>query len=379
MNGTRKNFDRSYPLCRIIVFTLAGLMGCIPSVLAEVRTWTSTSGTTIEAELVRVEADRAVLRSANGNEVAINLSKLSAGDQAFLNTTTTGTTTDTKSVAPLAHDNKTNMPAGTLFAFSEAQPLAGGLPASITLRRPDDAKFMLIQYGPKSGEVLYVVFDPSGPQVAADTAYVWSPSLIGFQTPRRVVGKPRTMKEAKAFIMEVPVSTQFGDLSVRGIIQIISGVQEWWLLMAAGNFDLVRGGKSSSFQVGGYVNDFTVDVEGAVEAKPARLLADIVFHVASHPDKGQTSSELKMGPYNMIPGKNMRNEIRVVIADENGGKAAAHGWKIEQDHLLSAGHDALFMFIPEKLKSGQKYTTSATIDLGPIFGVKTAETTFTMK
>ena len=376
------NLKRSNRFYRMCVYILVGLVCGFQAESAEVRTWTSTSGSTIEAELVRVEAGRAVLRSANGNEVAISLSKLSAGDQAYLNNSTPGTSTVTNlaaPAAPLAPDNKTNPVAGTLFTFQDAQPLAGGLPESITLRRPDDAKFLLIQYGPKSGEVLYVVFDPPGPQVAADAAYVWSPSVTGFQIPRRIAGKPRTMKNTKAYVMEIPVSTQFGDLGVKGTIQLISGVQEWWLLLVAGNFDLVKGGKSSSFQVGGYINDFAVDVDGAEGAKPARLLADITFIVSSHPDTGMTSSALKMGTYNMIPGKSMRNEIKLVINDENGGKAATHGWKIEQDHLLSAGHESLFIFIPEKLKSGQKYFPSATIDLGPIFGQKTAETTFTLK
>jgi hypothetical protein len=306
-------------------------------------------------------------------------SKLSEKDQSYLKTSTTATSTAAKPAAPPARDNKTNMPGGTLFAFSEVQPLAGGLPASIKLRQPDDAKFVCMQYGPKAGEVLYVVFDPPGPQVASDAAFVWSPALTGFQIPRRVVGKPRTMKGAKAYVMEVPVSTIFGDLGVKGTIQLISGVQDWWLLFAAGNFDIVKGGKSSSFQVGGYMNDFAVAVDGAEGAKPVRLLADIAFKVASIADRGFTSTELKMGTYNMIPGKNMKNEIRVVIADENGVKAAAHGWKIEDEHLLSAGHEAVFMFIPEKLTSGEKYSTIASVDLGPIFGVKTAETSFTMK
>lgn len=376
------NLKRPNRYGRVCVYALIGLVCCFQAVSAEVRTWTSTSGTTIAAELVRVEAGRAVLRSSNGNEVAISLSKLSAGDQAYLNNSRSGTSTVTNlaaPAAPLAPENKTNPVAGTLFTFLDAQLLAGELPESIKLRRPDDAKFMLIQYGPKSGEVLYVVLDPPGPQVAADAAYVWSPSVTGFQIPRRIVGKPRTMKNTKAYVMEVPVSTQFGDLGVKGTIQLISGVQEWWLLLVAGNFDLVKGGRSSSFQVGGYINDAVVDVGGAEGAAPVRLLADITFKVSSHPDNGLTSSELKMGPYNMIPGKNMKNEIRVVIADEKGVKAAAHGWKIEEEHLLSAGHEAVFMFIPEKLKVGEKYSTSAAIDLGPIFGVKSAETTFTMK
>jgi len=374
---TMKQAHHTY---RIVLCALVGFVCCFQTVSAEIRTWTSSSGTTIEAELVRVEAGRAVLRSADGKEVAISLSKLSAEDQAFLQSSTKATSTATEPVTPtavLAPETKTNISAGALFAFQDAQSLAGGLPESIKLRQPDDAKFMLIQYGPKSGEVLYVVLDPPGPQVVADAAYVWSPSLTGFQIPRRVVGKPRTMKDAKAFVMEIPVSTLFGDLGVRGTIQVISGVQEWWLLFVAGNFELVKAGKSSSFQVGGYMNDFAVAMSDMQTAKPIQLLTDFLFRVETHAESGLTSCVFKMGSFNFIPGRNMKNEIVVKIDDEKGNKAEDHKWKVDDDHLLKAGHDTYFMFVPKALKSGTKYTSRATIDLGPIFGVKSSETTFT--
>ena len=336
----------------------------------------------MEAELVRVDAGRAILRSSDGNEFAINLSKLSAADQAYLKTSGAGpatVTTPAAPAAPLAPDAKTNTAVGKLFAYREAQALVGGLPESIKLRRPDDAKFILIQYGPEAGEVLYVVFDPPGPQSAADAAYVWSPALTGFQMPRRIAGKSRKMKDANAYVMEIPVSTKFGDLGVKGTLELISGVQNWWLFLVVGNFGIVKGGKSSSFLVSGYMNDFAVDMADAQGAKPLRLLTDIVFVVTSHSGTGLTSSELKMGQHNFLPGMNMKNEIKVVIVDEKGSKADDHGWKINEDHLLSTGPEAIFMYVPEKLKQGGKYVTRATIDLGPIFGLQTSEKTFTMQ
>jgi len=332
----------------------------------------------MEAELVRVERGQAVLRSSNGNEFSINVSKLSESDLAYLKTSVAATSTVTESVAPAAPvvpDKTTNTVVGNLFTFKEAQPLVGGLPESIKLRQPDAAKFMLVQYGPESKDVLYVVFDPPGPQTAADAAYVWSPSLIGFQVPRRITGKPRKMKGANAYVIQIPVTTHFADLGLRGNIELISGVQDWWLYFVVGDFDVVKGGRPSSFKVSEFLNDMTVDIADAQSAKPLRLLSDIVLSASTHPENRITSTQLKMGPYNFVPGKNMINEIKIVIVDENGVKAAGDKMKIDRDNLWST----LLLFDSQKLKQGQKYITQATIDLGPIFGQKTAETTSTMK
>lgn len=332
----------------------------------------------MDAELIRVERGQAVLRSSDGNEVAINLSKLSESDLAYLNNSTAVTATVTEPTAPaapLAPDKTTNTVVGNVFTFKEAQSLVGGLPESIKLRQPDAAKFMLVQYGPETKEVLYVVFDHPGSQVAADAAYVWSPSLIGFQSPRRIVGKPRKMKDANAYVIQIPVTTQFDDLGLRGNIELISGVQEWWLYFVVGNFDVVKGGRPSSFIVSEFLNDMTVDIADASSAKPLRLLTDIVLSASTHPNTRITSTQLRMGRYNFIPGKNMINEIKIVIVDENGVKAAETKVKINRDNVWST----LLVFDSQKLKQGQKYTTRATIDLGPIFGHKTAETTSTMK
>jgi hypothetical protein len=50
----------------------------------EVRTWTSTAGTTLEAELAGVDGTVAVLKKRDGAEVRVPLSKLSRFDQQWI-------------------------------------------------------------------------------------------------------------------------------------------------------------------------------------------------------------------------------------------------------------------------------------------------------
>ena len=63
-----------------LLMIMAGWLACAP---ATARTWTDTTGRTIEADLVRVEADRVILK-VKGSEVPLSLSRLSPEDQKFI-------------------------------------------------------------------------------------------------------------------------------------------------------------------------------------------------------------------------------------------------------------------------------------------------------
>lgn len=66
---------------------LASLMfglGLMSSSFAEMRTWTSSAGTSIEAEYVKSDAQQVTLLLKNGKTNAVPLSKLSAADQDFI-------------------------------------------------------------------------------------------------------------------------------------------------------------------------------------------------------------------------------------------------------------------------------------------------------
>lgn len=68
-----------YPMRKIMVFAMAFL--CLQSI-AQARTWTDTLGRTIEAEIVRADADSVTVLS-KGREVKIPLTKLSEEDRAY--------------------------------------------------------------------------------------------------------------------------------------------------------------------------------------------------------------------------------------------------------------------------------------------------------
>lgn len=70
---------KTIPLSLICISTLITLV-------ASARTWTDTQNRTMEAELVRVEGDKAVFRKTNGMKYRFTIADLSDADQKYINT-----------------------------------------------------------------------------------------------------------------------------------------------------------------------------------------------------------------------------------------------------------------------------------------------------
>ncbi len=81
-------FNTSAKRPLLILSLLSTLTGAAfseqPPASAALKTWTSTDGKTLQAKLLSVEADQAVLQLDNGNTAKVPLLRLSAGDQAFI-------------------------------------------------------------------------------------------------------------------------------------------------------------------------------------------------------------------------------------------------------------------------------------------------------
>lgn len=70
-------------LCLPLVFLSLCVLS-LTSNAGEMRSWTSTSGTSIQAELVQSDGDKVVLAREGGSELTIKLSQLSSADQDFI-------------------------------------------------------------------------------------------------------------------------------------------------------------------------------------------------------------------------------------------------------------------------------------------------------
>ena len=71
------------PQQRICLWVCLGLLAGAAG-RAEVRTWTSTGGNTLDAEFVEQQLDQVTLRTAEGKQLKIQMNKLSREDQIYL-------------------------------------------------------------------------------------------------------------------------------------------------------------------------------------------------------------------------------------------------------------------------------------------------------
>jgi hypothetical protein len=74
--------------CELLILTFIGLnlcpARCEQPVPTDLRTWTSSDGKTIQAKLLNIEVDQAVLQLANGTTAKVPLTRLSSGDKDFI-------------------------------------------------------------------------------------------------------------------------------------------------------------------------------------------------------------------------------------------------------------------------------------------------------
>ena len=82
----------------LIIVTLPLLLGSVCN--AELRTWTSTVGTKVEAELVSLTGNQVTLKTKAGKTIKLPINKLSKADQEFL-TAKTPSKEPTKEEAPV--------------------------------------------------------------------------------------------------------------------------------------------------------------------------------------------------------------------------------------------------------------------------------------
>lgn len=116
-----------------LLMIMAGWLACPP---ATARTWTDTTGRKIEADLVRVEGDKAILK-IKGREVPLPLSRLSAEDQAFI--------AGGKSAPQAAADAGPLTLCGTALkadgtVATATEPLSAAALKSFAVPKPDCAK-----------------------------------------------------------------------------------------------------------------------------------------------------------------------------------------------------------------------------------------------
>jgi len=98
--------------------------------LAQARKWTSTSGHSVDAEYVKQVHGRVILKSPEGKQYSILLSRLSAGDRAYVNSLSATHGNNSTSLPPTP--TETSFEEGKVIIYGQARKLADLASGAIT-------------------------------------------------------------------------------------------------------------------------------------------------------------------------------------------------------------------------------------------------------
>jgi hypothetical protein len=356
-------------------------------VMGEMRTWTSASGSTVEAELVRVDGSLVILRNPDGKPIRIPGNKLSAADQAFIKEQLSqksaaqalAASTPAGQAAPAKNPGD---PHAAKPKAGKADPIFGAYENVSAIKMADlpncdftdsyDAKSIGVQYGPSSTEVIYIALNQANMEEAPDSLYVYSPALPAYNQGKVLKGKSKKVMDNKAFLFPpIPLKSTFPDVKANIELEIVSGAKSWYFVLGRATIQLTRNRDNCTFMLGEFLNAHLSTSSDPIQVVP--LLKTPTLKVTES-KKGFTHSaeiHLTVGSFLIFPDKNMSDEIEFEIETAEGESAFEKEFEVSEDLLETSGGShkkPTYNVSIKDLEEGVKHTATAFIDLGPIFG-----------
>ncbi|MEM7391014.1 MAG: hypothetical protein AAF492_01600 [Verrucomicrobiota bacterium] len=383
--------------CFVLLFVLS-LYG---NVSVEARTWTSVKGSKVEAEFVRVEGRRVILKRPDGSliriagssliledrkYIAAQMKKPKAGDKdkeypddefANLPARTEPEKKDPPATKPKPAPKKSDGP----FSYAEASPFSVEDFAGLKLEDAANGVYLGLQYGPGEQDVVYVAFDAPDFEKPPETMFVYAPGSKLYNKTMALKGKKKTVAVANAkgkasFFPPLKFSSEFGDIKADYEINMQYGVKSWSLLYVATEVKLTKTrGASSGLELRGYMGEHVTEREGTIKVMP--LLKQPALSLSSRAAGHglQLRMDVKMGSQRILPGKSMKDDIELAYTDDKDKKAGKEKVELTEERMYNS---TPISHTPKKLKPGRGYSALASIDLGPLFGTLEASKSFTM-
>lgn len=353
---------------------------------AEIRTWTSATGSQIEADLAELQGEHAVLRSPDGREFKILLSALSEADQAFIRNTT-------QSAAPEEPPAEERNPRDRRSArrdegprtpvrepgewdritgpnvFAAPDPVGTDRFSKLSKDNLNRSIFVGLQYGPAKTNVLYCAFEVTDPARPPETMHIYGPGLAPQNQNRTLKGTRRSVGDERVVrFRDIQVQSDFGDIRFSADIEFYCGFGRGDTVLLVANSKLERGRTASVFVVGGYLNDDAL--YGAGTIKPVPILATpraaVVARIFGAP---VLYGSCAMNRLSVIPKSGMETSLRVNLIDvETERSVESVALAIEEQRLLSGKADRTINHRFQNMERGRRHEVDVSIDLGPFLG-----------
>ena len=347
---------------------------------ADARTWTSRSGSQIEAELESVQGEFAVLRTADGRQFKIQTAQLSDADQAFVRESTAApapapapagepaATPAPPQAAPPAAAAEAADPTTAWIAFAAPDPMTSDQFPGLVATNLARMMLLGIQYGPAKTDVLYCAFETPDPQQPPSALHLYSPAAEGYTKTVTLQGTRRKVEESRVTgYKDVRLKAAFGEVQVSATLEFICGIGRSDTVLLNAAVQLARGGAASACLLGGYLNNDVVYGAGTVPILP--LLGKPSLEVKTWMMRGPVLTGFgQVGKLSVIPKTGMVSTLAVEVAERESGRSLDRLKGEFNEKKFAAGQPDRTINVSLQLEPGKKVAVKSVMDLGPLLG-----------
>lgn len=370
---------------------------------AGARTWTSATGNTVDAEFVRLEGQRVVLKTADGRTLGIPASQLSAADQEFVKGQAAasafleaesgndgGPMVDipppevglaepvpdkpaavpaapvAAPAAPAAAPAPKGPPAKGFFqqAYEKAAPMNSDDLGGFEVKAPGNIAYLAVQTGPAAGDLHVLVLDGGSSEVGEHDVMHWYDVKKGLEKPLSLDASrtrfPRKDGERVHRFRPPPFTTQFGDIKVTHEWEVYDGVKQPGLVYLVAELTMQKGATSNVLVLCGFINARMS--LGAGELVPYAYLQNPVYQIRQR--YSRVYGSLKVGEFWPVPKSGMEKSVELIAFQKDGRQVDRI--KVPLDDEIIEIVEAQFRFAEpfKRTKAGQVYQVKSVADMG---------------
>jgi len=375
------------------------------------RIWTSRSGATVEAELLKVEGGFVQLESAEGKRFKIRQADLSEEDRQHVAERQSGEGVQQLTEAQIAaqfgvdpnekdkgpaeaniatvegqgtQDKIEADPAHFLSAenFAEASVMKAADFPDLKLENPEKAAFIGLQYGPEAKDVVYVAFDRESSAELPETALIHNMgnARMNIHTYKRAGKKGDFEKEEDkdyrvVKFEDIELASSFGEIKVKAELKLIFGIVNPGIIHGFAEIELRKGFQKCDFLL---VRDLSDNITtGSGEIETVHLLGPPSVNVRVL--WNNVYGTLKFGEWMTVPGRGMDGEVELAILGDEAKELESSDVEWEEEAMVANNREEWKWYDPEEFDEPGNYKVRATIDLGPILGTVSNEVAHTVK
>ena len=275
-------------------------------------------------------------------------------------------------------------PPRTPYTPEKLAPLSAANFPDLNIRNPETSVFLAVQFGPALTDVIYFYLDSTRVGEVRDVVQAYAPGEGGLRalgasrgSAAELPGRGGEKIRGREFRFR-GLESAVGDAKFKTDLVLSSGFRQPDGLHLGAAVSMESPTGRAAYRTGVTLVDFvSMTAEGI---KPVAVVNMPRFNVgAARFEPSRLNASLQLGGLPMMPGSGMGREIRVTLTEADGKRATQQlrvPWK-ERAYIGGITGESLAN-VPGRFRPGTTYEVRGELNLGPIFGVLTSESTFQM-